>query len=179
MRKTICVILVVSLLALSLAGASPSAWAWLGQANSSATSEVPQEASTVPSATQGKDSTSSESTSADVVVMSKADLATAVALIEAGQEDAKKSKMSVEEAEKYAIAQQTAAQAYSQLMRTRFMLKGVAGWNLQTGLDFGFGFGLIFRDTILLEAELTKVGGFKDFGNFDDYTARVGVGIVF
>ena len=177
MRKTICVILVVSLLALFSAGASPSAWAWLGQVGSSATSEVPQEASTVPSATQGKDSTSSESTSADVIVMSKADLATAVALIEAGQEDAKKSKMSVEEAEKYALAQQTAAQAYSQLMRTRFMLKGVAGWNLKTGLDFGFGF--IFRDTVLLEAELTKVGGFKDFGNFDDYTARVGVGIVF
>ena len=64
-------------------------------------------------------------------------------------------------------------------MRTRFLMKGLCGWNLQTGLDFGLGLGLIVKDSILLEVDVTKTGGFKDFGNYDDYTVRAGVGIVF
>ena len=177
--KTISVILVLSLLVLSLAGASPNAWGWLTQGSSSATSEVQQEPSTAPSGTQSKVSTSSENTSADVVVMSKSDLAAAIALIEAGEEDAKKSKMTVEEVEKMALASNAATTAYNRLMRTRFLMKGLCGWNLQSGLDFGLGLGLIVRNSILLEVDVTKTGGFKDFGNYDDYTVRAGVGIVF
>ena len=123
--KTILVILLVSLLALLSVGASPNAWAWLGQVGSSATSEVQQEALTVPSSTQNKDSTSSANTSGDVVVMSKSDLAAAVALIEAGEEDAKKSKMTVEEVEKMALATNTATSAYNRLMKTKFVVKGL------------------------------------------------------
>lgn len=177
--KAICAILVVSLLVLSSAGASPSAWAWLGQGSSSSTSETQQEVSTVPSDTQSKDSTSSESTSGDVVVMSKADLAAAIALIEAGNEDAKKSKMTVEEVEKMALVSNAATSAYDRLMRTKFVVKGLCGWNLASGLDFGMGLGLIFKDAILLEVDVTKTGGFKNFGNYDNYTVRAGVGIVF
>ena len=137
--KTISVILVLSLLVLSLAGASPNAWGWLTQGSSSATSEVQLEPSTAQSGTQKKVSTSSENTSADVVVMSKSDLAAAIALIEAGEEDAKKSKMTVEEVEKMALASNAATTAYNRLMRTRFLIKGLCGWNLQSGLDFGLG----------------------------------------
>lgn len=178
-RKTISAILVLSLLVLFSAGASPNAWGWLTQESSSATLEVQPEALTAASETQKKDSTSSASTSGDVVVMSKTDLAAAIALIEAGSEDAKKSKMTVEEAEKMALASNAATTAYERLMRTRFIMKGLCGWNLVSGLDFGFGLGLIVRDSILLEVDVTKTGGFENFGNYDDYTVRAGVGIVF
>ena len=177
--KTICVILVVSLLALLSVGASPNAWGWLIQGNSSPNSEVQQEALTVPSSTQSEDSTSSENTSADVVVMSKSDLAAAVALIEAGQNDAKKSKMTVEEVEKMALATNAATSAYSKLMRTKFVLKGLYGWKLDKGYDFGIGLGLILKDSILMEVEATKTNGFKDWKNPGDYTIRAGIGFVF
>ena len=177
--KTISVILVLSLLVLSLAGASPNAWGWLTQGSSSATSEVQQEPSTAPSGTQSKVSTSSESTSADVVVMSKSDLAAAVALIEAGQDDAKKSKMTVEEVEKMALATSTATSAYNRLMKTKFVVKGLFGWDLKSGYDFGLGLGLIFKDSILMEVEATKTNGFEDWKNPGDYTIRAGVGFVF
>ena len=100
---------------------------------------------TVPSSTQNKDSTSSESTSADIVTMSKSDLAAAVALIEAGQDDAKKSKMTVEEVEKMALATSTATSAYNRLMKTKFVVKGLFGWDLKSGYDFGLGLGQIGR----------------------------------
>lgn len=177
--KTICVILVVSLLALFSVGASPSAWAWLLQGDSSATSEAQQEALTAPSGTQKKDSTSSENTSDEFVVMSKADLASAVALIEAGQEDVKKSKMTVEETEKMALATSAASSAYKQLMRTKFVVKGLCGWDLNKGYDFGLGLGLIIKDSILLEVEATKTNGFEDWKNPRDYTVRAGFGLVF
>ena len=177
--KTILVILLVSLLALLSVGASPSAWAWLGQVGSSTTSEVQQEALTVPSSTQNKDLTSSESTSGDVVVMSKSDLAAAVALIEAGQDGAKKSKMTVEEVEKMALATSTATSAYNRLMKTKFVVKGLFGWDLKSGYDFGLGLGLIFKDSILMEVEATKTNGFEDWKNPGDYTIRAGVGFVF
>ena len=179
LAKTISVILVVSLLALFSVGASPSAWGWLFQGDSSVTSEVQPEALTTPSNTQSKDSTSFASTSADLVVMSKSDLAAAVALIEAGQEDAKKSKMTVEETEKMALATSAASSAYSQLMRTKFVVKGLVGWDLSTGYDFGLGLGLIVRDTILLEVEATKINGFEDWKTPADYTVRAGIGFIF
>ena len=177
--KTIFVILVASLLVLSWAGASPSAWGWLGQESSSVTSEVQPETSTVPSATQSKDSTSSANTSGDVVVMSKADLASAVALIEAGQDNAKKSRMTVEETEKMALATSAATSAYNRLMRTKFVVKGLLGWDLKKGYDFGLGLGLIFKDSILMELEATKIHGFDDWSNPADYTVRAGIGFVF
>lgn len=182
MRKTtkvISVILVVSLLALSSVGASPSAWGWLIQGGSSPNSENQQVPSTVPSDTQKKDSTSSENTSDDVVVMSKADLAAAIASFEAGVEDAKKSKMTIEETEKMALATNAATSAYSQLMRTKFVVKGLCGWDLNKGYDFGLGLGLIIKDSILMEVEVTKSNGIKDWKTPTDYTLRAGLGFVF
>lgn len=177
--KVISVILVVSLLALFSAGASPSAWGWLTQGSSSATSEVQQEALTAPSNTQSKVSTSSANTSDEYVLMSKSDLASAIASFEAGQEDAKKSRMTVEETEKMALATSAATSAYNQLMRTKFVIKGLCGWDLNKGFDFGLGLGLIVKDAILLEVEATKINGFEVWDNPGDYTIRAGVGFVF
>ncbi len=177
--KTIFVILVASLLVLSSVGASPSAWGWLLPGSSSATSEVQQEVLTAASDTQKKESTFSENTSADVVVMSKSDLAAAIASFEAGVEDAKKSRMTVEETEKMALATSAATTAYNQLMRTKFVVKGLCGWELDKGYDFGLGLGLIVKDSILMEVEVTKTNGFKDWKTPGDYTLRAGIGLVF
>lgn len=177
--KTIFIILVVSLSVLFSVGASPNAWGWLSQESLSLTSETQQEPLTAPSSTQSKVLTSSENTSDEFVLMSKADLASAIASFEAGQEDAKKSKMTVEETEKMALATSAATSAYNQLMRTKFVVKGLCGWSFDKGIDFGLGLGLIVRDTILLEVEATKVNGFEEWKTPSDYTVRASFGFVF
>ena len=177
--KTIFIILVVSLSVLFSVGASPNAWAWLSQESLSPISETQQEPLTAPSSTQSKVLTSSENTSDEFVLMSKADLASAIASFEAGQEDVKKSKMTVEEVEKMALATSTATSAYNRLMKTKFVVKGLFGWDLKSGYDFGLGLGLIFKDSILMEVEATKTNGFENWKNPGDYTIRAGVGFVF
>lgn len=111
--------------------------------------------------------------------MSKSDLAAAIASFEAGVEDAKKSRMTVEETEKMALATSAATTAYNQLMRTKFVVKGLCGWELDKGYDFGLGLGLIVKDSILMEVEVTKTNGFKDWKTPGDYTLRAGIGLVF
>lgn len=177
--KTIFIILVVSLSVLFSVGASPNAWGWLSQESLSLTSETQQEPLTALSSTQSKVLTSSANTSDEYVLMSKSDLASAIASFEAGQEDAKKSKMTVEETEKMALATSAATSAYNQLMRTKFVIKGLCGWSFDKGIDFGLGLGLIVRDTILLEVEATKVNGFEEWKTPSDYTVRASFGFVF
>lgn len=175
--KNICAILVVCCLVLCSVGAAPAAWGWLGLGNSAAISEEQQGKSTPALDTQNKELTSSENISADVVVVKKSDLVSAINEFKAAEDAGKRSKALIEESEAY--AKNVAVTAYDQLMRTRFIVKGLCGYNLETGFDFGIGFGMIIKDFILIDVDVTKANGFNDFGNYNSYSARAGIGIVF
>lgn len=177
--KILCVMLVVSCLALSSLMASPSTWAWLTSSQPSTSSDVLEETLTEVAEVSMKDSEDSKATSktkgkVEYVTIPKAEYEEALAKIEEGNAYNKKGGVQVTEATDYLSALAAPVKADKWQNFATLDVEHGFGAELKLGASFGF----IFKNCLIGSFGIMKTG-LSDWMNKETYVGRASVGIIF